>query len=322
MKQQKFLFVDIISSLALLVILIGNFIGLLYIMNGELLYSMLGSMFLVVCYYFVVQQLKKNKEVMVKNNFLHLSSVFWIGFLFLAVLSFIFMSHFINVEYNCKEQIVAEANQKIKLLDSISEVYKIRADDDIQNYEAQLEGILSKYKATKNNALRNKLELEPFLIESSVLNSPDFINVNDLSDAKIKPYRVRINYNKKDIDSTLTLNNKNYLSVFDNWKRLSVVATYNKLNEYVTANLKSTNSKIAELPLNKTEIKIIFNKNQLPLNSPSALSVIYTPNYLIPILFIILTHLFILIPFFTWNIKTYKTLNIIDPLEIENVREI
>ena len=62
MKQQKFLFVDIISSFFLLLILIGNFMGLLYITEGNLALSLLGSLVLVVCYYFAVEQLKKNKE--------------------------------------------------------------------------------------------------------------------------------------------------------------------------------------------------------------------------------------------------------------------
>jgi hypothetical protein len=291
-------------------------------MDGELLYSMLGSMFLVVCYFFVVQQLKKNKEVMVKNNFLHLSSIFWIGFFSLAALSFIFMSHFINVEYNCKQQIVSEANQKIKLIDSIADVYQIRAKKDIEIFDVQLDKALSDYKITKSNAIRNKLALEPFLIESSVLNSPDFININELSDAKIKPYLVKIENNNKDIDSTLSLNNKRFLSVFDNWNRLSLVGSYNKLNEYVDNNLKSINSKIAELPIDKTEIRLSFNRNQLPLNSPKALNAIYPPKYLYPVLFIILTHLFLLIPFFTERYRPTGKPKIDEMLELENVRVI
>ena len=100
------------------------------------------------------------------------------------------------------------------------------------------------------------------------------------------------------------------------------MATYAKLNQYVENNVKSINSKIAELPLNKTEIVVSFNKKQLPLNSPSKLNLEYKPNYLIPTIVIILTHLFILIPFFTWRIVDYVKSNDNDPLEIENVREI
>jgi hypothetical protein len=322
MKQQNFLFVDIISSIFLLIILIGNFMGLLYITDGNLVISMLGSMFLVVCYFFVVQLLKKNKELMYKKNFLHPSAIFWIFFLVLGFVSFNLMSHFINVEYNCKNEIKKEATTKIKLVDSIATIYKKRSREDIQNFEAELKSNLTNYKNSKSNTLRNKLRLAPFNVEPSVLNNPDYIDNNQVANAKVNPYQIKIDNNIKNIDKTISLNNKNYQSVFDNWKRLSIVATYAKLNQYVENNVKSINSKIAELPLNKTEIVVSFNKKQLPLNSPSKLNLEYKPNYLIPTIVIILTHLFILIPFFTWRIVDYVKSNDNDPLEIENVREI
>lgn len=322
MKQQNFLFVDIISSIFLLIILIGDFMGLLYITDGNLVISMLGSMFLVVCYFFVVQLLKKNKELMYKKNFLHPSAIFWIFFLVLGFVSFNLMSHFINVEYNCKNEIKKEATTKIKLVDSIATIYKKRSREDIQNFEAELKSNLTNYKNSKSNTLRNKLRLAPFNVEPSVLNNPDYIDNNQVANAKVNPYQIKIDNNIKNINKTISLNNKNYQSVFDNWKRLSIVATYAKLNQYVENNVKSINSKIAELPLNKTEIVVSFNKKQLPLNSPSKLNLEYKPNYLIPTIVIILTHLFILIPFFTWRIVDYVKSNDNDPLEIENVREI
>ncbi|MDI1317432.1 hypothetical protein [Flavobacterium sp.] len=322
MKQQNFLFVDIISSIFLLVILIGNFMGLLYITDGNLVISMLGSMFLVICYFFVVQFLKKNKELMIKKNFLHPSSLFWIFFLLLGFVSFNLMSHFINVEYNCKDQIKKEATYKIKLVDSIASIYKKRAHDDLQSFDSQLKNKLRDYKTTKSIKLREELVNGSYKVEVSILSNPDYINVNEVASAKVNPYDIKINKNIENIDKTISINNKNYQSVFDNWKRLSLVATYAKLNQYVEANVKSINSKIGELPLNKTEIKLVFDKKQLPLNSPTKLNIEYKPNYMIPTVFIILTHLFILIPFFTWRIVDYVKSNDMDPLAIENVREI
>ena len=146
MKQQNFLFVDIISSFFLLLILTGNFMGLLYITEGNIALSLLGSLVLVVCYYFAVEQLKQNKEAMYKNNFLHKSGVFWLFFLVLSYVSFNLMAHFINVEYNCKNQIKAEATAKLNLVDSLVIVYKRRANEDIQNFDAKLDSKLQTYK--------------------------------------------------------------------------------------------------------------------------------------------------------------------------------
>ena len=112
MKQQNFLFVEIVSSIFLLILLIGNFLGLLYITDGNIVISMLSSMFLVVCYFFAILFLKKNKEQMMKHKFLHSSLLFWFFFIILGAASFFLMSHFITIEYQCKQQVQNEAKQK------------------------------------------------------------------------------------------------------------------------------------------------------------------------------------------------------------------
>lgn len=306
MKQQNFLFVDLVSSIFLLVILIGNFMGLLYITDGNLVISILGSMFLVICYFFVVQLLKKNKEEMMKNNFLHGSILFWVFFLMLGFVSFSLMSHFINIEYNCKEQIKKEATEKIKLVDSLAAAYKKRSKEDVLNFEAQLKTKLTVFKNTKSNTLKNELIQDPYKVDAGILINPEFINVDQVASAKVTPYQIKIENNIKNIEKTISLNSKKYQGVFDNWKRLSLVATYAKLNQYVEENIALINTKIAELPLDKTPIKVSFNKNQIPLNSPSKLNQLYPPQIALPLIIILIIHLFILIPFLSHKVRGYK----------------
>jgi len=306
MKQQNFLFVDLVSSIFLLVILIGNFMGLLYITDGNLVISILGSMFLVICYFFVVQLLKKNKEEMMKNNFLHGSILFWVFFLMLGFVSFSLMSHFINIEYNCKEQIKKEATEKIKLVDSLAVAYKKRSKEDVLNFEAQLKTKLTVFKNTKSNTLKNELIQDPYKVDAGILINPEFINVDQVASAKVTPYQLKIENNIKNIEKTISLNSKKYQGVFDNWKRLSLVATYAKLNQYVEENIALINTKIAELPLDKTPIKVSFNKNQIPLNSPSKLNQLYPPQIALPLIIILIIHLFILIPFLSHKVRGYK----------------
>lgn len=305
MKQQNFLFVDIISSIFLLLLLIGNFLGLLYITEGNLVISFLGSMFLVICYYFVVLLLKSNKEVMVRKKFIHPSLLFWVFFLILSYASFNLMSHFINVEYNCKAKIIAEATHKIQLVDSLSIEYKNRANNDIQNFEAQLKTKLSSYKTSKSNLLKNQLITDPFRVDNTVLSNPAYIDVEQVANAKVTPYRLKIDKNNKNIQQTISLNSKKYQSVFDNWKRLSLMSTYSKLNQYVDESSKLINSKIKELPIDNTPITVSYNKRLLPLNNPAELNKLFPPDYTLPLIIIVILHLFILIPFFSFKVRGY-----------------
>lgn len=57
MKQENFLFVDVVSSIFLLILMMGNFMGLLYITSGNYAISLLISLFIVVCYYFIRNRL-------------------------------------------------------------------------------------------------------------------------------------------------------------------------------------------------------------------------------------------------------------------------
>lgn len=309
MKQQNFLFVDLVSSIFLLVILIGNFMGLLYITDGSVVISILASLFLVVCYFFVVQQLKKSKEEMFKKNFLDFSLLFWAFFLMLGFVSFALMSHFINVEYNCKEKIKSEATTKINLIDNLAVTYKKRSKEDILNFEAELKTKLTQYKATRSNPLRNELTSEPYKVETSVLNNPTYIDVNQVAAAKVSPYQLKIEKNNDNIGKTIGLNSKKFQSVFDNWKRLSLVVTYSKLNDYVEENIKMINSKIVELPIDKTLIEVSYNKKQLPLNNPIKLNKLFPPDIIVPLIIIIVIHLFILIPFLSHQVRGYKGSN-------------
>ena len=305
MKQQNFLFVDLVSSIFLLVILIGNFMGLLYISGGSIPYSALGSIFLVICYFFVVQLLKKNKELMMKKNFLHGSILFWVFFLMLGFVSFFLMTHFINVEYNCKDQIKKEATRKIKLVDSLAAEYKKRSKEDVLTFEAELRSKLITYNDTKNISIKEQLIHSPYNLTPGSLLDND-IDVENVANAKVVPYQSKIENNIKNIDTIIKLNSKMYQSVFDNWKRLSLVGTYSKLNLYVEDNLTLINSKIAELPLNKTPINVKFNNNQIPLNNPIELNKIYPLQIAIPLIVLIIIHLFILIPFLSHKVRDYK----------------
>jgi hypothetical protein len=216
------------------------------------------------------------------------------------------MSHFINIEYNCKDKIIAEATQKIKLVDSLSNTYKKRSKDDIQNFDAQLKTKLTAYKTTKNIILRNQLVREPFRVDNNVLSNPEFINVEAVANAKVNPYLLKINKNNENIQQTILLNSKKYQSVFDNWKRLSLMKTYTVLNNYVDQSSVLINSKIGELPLDKTPITISFNNQLLPLNNPSKLNKLFPPDYTLPLIIIVIVHLFILIPFFSYKVRGYK----------------
>jgi hypothetical protein len=194
MKQENFLFVDVVSSIFLLILMMGNFMGLLYITSGNYAISLLISLFIVVCYYFIIQVLKKNKEIMVNKKYATPASLFFIVFLVFGFVSFILMTHTLNIELNFKKKIQEEADQKIEKVKQLSEVYNTRANDDLLNYEGNLTQKLNAYKASKSNVIRNELSLEPYKIDEQILAAPAFIDATTLVDSKLQPYKLNPNH--------------------------------------------------------------------------------------------------------------------------------
>jgi hypothetical protein len=267
--KENYLFVDIVSALFLLVIFIGNVLGLLFIMNGNSFLSILISAFLAICYHFLIKLLVRNKEVMVKNSYLHYSSIFWVFFVVLGISSYILISHFINIEYNCKSQIRNEVNQKLTLVSSFSTAYGKRANSDLLNYKVELYG-------------EHPMEV---------------------ADAMYAPKDAVIKADIHNLDTTINAANAKFKAVFDNWERFSLMNNYDRLNEYIQNNLNTVNKKLAKLPKDKTPLpNVDYDTTQLPLNNPFKLNETFEPDATVPLATVLITHLFILIPFFSKKI--------------------
>jgi hypothetical protein len=310
MKQTNFLFVDIVSSLFLAFLLISNFLGLLYITDGSIAFSAIGGIVIVIFYYFLVGLLKQNKEDLYKKRFMHFSLVFVILFVAISMVSFILMSHFINIEYNCKNSIKESANKKLDLTDSLLTIYKIRSTIDLNDLDQNLKLKLTSYKTTPNdNILKSELEIEPYNVKRRILNNPSSIDVDMVTTAIMAPKRLKIEKNIENLDTNTRLNTVKLRRVFNNWDRMSLVSAYDKLNAYVINTKKSVDKLLGELAFDKSPTELVLDNSKLPLNNPSKLSKKFAPDYTIPIIFILITHFLILVPVFFHNIRRYKTPN-------------
>lgn len=306
MKQENFLFVDIVSSIFLLVLFMGNFLGLLYITDSNFMVSIIASLLVVVCYYFILQMLKRNKERMANKGYKDAGMLFFFFFFAFGIGSFFIITHLINIEKNVKVQLQAEAEQVIEKTKSASELYHSSAMDAMQTFEANFKTKLQAYKETRSNSLWNELSNEPYKLPESILKSPSStIDVTASSNAILQSYRVKIEANKKNIDSLQIQNIESITGTILRWDRFNVMTSYLKLNASIAATETYINARIKELPVQKEPIKIAHSGTHIPLDNPFQLAKQYKPNYFIPAIVVLIMHLFILIPFFTHKIRIY-----------------
>lgn len=303
--KEAFTFVNIVSILFQTILFVGNFLGLLYLFEGNIAFSIAGSLLLTILYFFLIQLLVDNKELMFRNKFKHATSLFWLFYLGLAIASGALLTHFINVEFNVKQEVQNSAYKKLAVVSKSVDKYDSLSNLIVLNYEADLKGKLDKYKIDGSQDQLDTLIESPYLINKKSLLNRANIDVDKMANAILNPIHLRRENNWKHLDSTIKTMNVEYESVFKNWKRLDLMQTYSNLNEYVDKSLQVINKMIGELPTPAPAITASYDKTDLPLSSPSALNKIYKPDYMVPFLVILIIHAFLLITFYYKQIRVY-----------------
>lgn len=305
----KTIFVNVVSTIFQIILFIGNFLGLLYILEGNVAFAFTGSILLTVLYIFLIQLLVEYKEIMYKNLITnrrpHFSLILWVFYFGLASMSAYLLAHFVNVEYNAKEYIQSTAKNKLDVVSNAIKIYDERSSSAMAEYTAEFRTELYNYKTTGNKSTFITLTNPPFSLDPSSIAVYEKIDINKMANAHLEPITSKIDSNKAHISQKINENNKEYEKVFRNWKRLEVVQTYKNLNDYVEQTTNTINTKIADLPLANDKISFSFNKDVLPLSNPKKLANYYPPNYLVPILVILIIHLFLILPFIFHTIRKY-----------------
>ena len=307
--DKKPTFVSILTFIFLVFIMLADFLGALYITDGNIALSIVISAIVVICYFYVIALLVSNKEAMVKNNYKHYSLLFWAFYLCLGLGSFYFMNHFFNVEINCKETVKKEALDRLQLLHTISDEYETRLNNDLNKLEINTNLKLNEFQNHPNNRrLRSELEGAPYFISSTTLSDPYNMNVFAISQVSLngvkEKYKTFTEMLTKNVNNTDSI----YRPVFDNWRRLSLMSGLNDVDAFLKQTKDSINVKLAELPFNKDTLSVNVHTELTPLNNPSKIKELHpNSNSLLSILIILVIHVFLLIPFFLQEIRVYNT---------------
>lgn len=306
MKQENFLFVDVVSSIFLLILLMGNFLSLLYITDANFALSLGISMLVVVFYYFILQLLKRDKERMANKGYKDPAMSYFFVFFVFGIGSFLLLTHLINIESNVKLQIQSEANEVVSEAEDASNTYAAIASDAMQTFESNFKRKLQAYKQTRSNILWDELSNEPYKLPETILKSPSStIDITESSNAILQAYRAKIAINKKNIDSLQVQQVVRSTAPILHWDRLNIMKSYRTMNRALEQAEVHINARIKDLPIDKEPIALAHQNESIPLDNPIRLAQLYQPNYFIPAVIILVTHLFILIPFFTYKIRIY-----------------
>ncbi|MEP6262019.1 MAG: hypothetical protein ABJ092_10610 [Gillisia sp.] len=243
--------------------------------------------------------------------------ILWIFFIVLSFGTFALTTHFLNVEFNSKAEIQKDAQKKLAVVDLALTDYKKRANTDLQNYEGELKNKLQDYKKSPNTDVKQELLGKPFSLSPTAIQYSYNINIDQVSNAAVSPLKTVTTKNIDNLDTNLKKGNKKYSDVFENWKRIQLMSKYSELNDHVNNSVAEVNANIQKLPFQNQPIAIPASNPILPINNPVELYNKFQPDLLLPSAVVLLTHAFILIPFFTEKVRKYG-----NSYTDHNVREI
>lgn len=255
--------------------------------------------------------------MMSKNKYMDRNIILWVFFIVLSFGTFTLTTHFLNVEFNSKAAIQKDAQEKLSVVDIALTDYKKRANKDMQDYEGKLKSNLQTYKYSPTSTGKNKLLDKPFSLSPTAIQYPIGINIDQVANAAVSPLKAVTKKNIETLEKNLNQENKKYIDVFENWQRTQLMSSYVELNDHVNNSVAEVNANIQKLPFQKQPLALQSENSILPINKPVELYNKFKPDLLLPSAVVLLTHAFILIPFFTEKVRKYGN-SYID----HNVREI
>jgi hypothetical protein len=287
-----------------LIILIGlilpfNFLGLNYILDGNLLISGVIVLLMGIFYILSLKFTKDHKYEIHKQKFLHFYSTLFIVLFVLFIVSWGLMAHFYNVNTNCKKEITAEVNTKLDLISQAALEYKTRSNADLQDYTINLRNSLNSYVNSPTPVLKNQLSSPPYNINTNILDNPSTINPIDLANSRAQALQLQISaFQKKSLDSSFKEKIEKKRKGFQNWNWFSIASSYKNINATIDASIKTINTHIQKLPIRNSPITYQLAKNDLELDKPFVLAKQYHLNILWPMVIMLFLHLLLLLDYY------------------------
>jgi len=298
----------ILQGIGVVATLIASFLGLMYILKGDVIISAVVSLVLVVIEFFLIEKFIKSKEEITKNRFSTLSVLLWSIYLILAVPISVFLLHALTVEIYAKPNVQSVANKKIDDLTKMVSAFNTAKEASFQSFSVDLTNKLTQYAYDKKSVLKDTLKEQPYKMSDEELGNLNKGNIIETVTFSIDARKMKL---VPVVDTVVKTNQKflkSYRNVFDKWSYFQINYAFYELDNLLKKNkeaLVNGYKKHIVFPM-ATAFEYTYTQEETNLTNPLVLFGIYKPYLLfIAVLFF---HLLILLPYLlTSTVGTYAT---------------
>lgn len=300
----------ILQGIGVVSTLVASIFGLMYILKGDIMISLVVSLVLVVIEFFLIEKFIKSKEEITKNRFSTLSVLLWSFYIILAIPLSIFLLHALNVEIYAKPNVQSVANKKIDDLSKMVSAFNTAKESSYQSFSVALSNELTKYAYDKSSAGKTILTGLPYKMSDEELSNLNRENIDQTVNSSIDARKMKL----APVMDSVEKRNKNFLKsykkVFDNWAYFQINYAFYELDNLLKKNkdaLLNGYKRNVVFP-GAVEFDYSYTQEETNLDKPLALFSAYKPYMLF--LAVLFFHFLILLPYFLTNtVGRYATPN-------------
>lgn len=294
----------ILQYIGLAFTLMVTFLGMLYILNGDLFFSSMTSIALVVLLYFIVEHLIDKKTQIKKTRFSSTHFTLWGFYIALAIPITFLLVHTLTVEILAKKDIQSLANTKMTALKEMKHSYKDQYEKYIETEIAtDLETNLLKIANNpRDYSARTLLNSEPYNLSDTTIDGINRSNYklhyNTIISAKTYLFESALD-SITIKDSLFTIN---YKSTFFHWSRLRLNTAFSELDKLLQDSYSFLSKKFSQYShIDGAKFDFALQTEEPLINKPLALWSKYNPFWMI--LMTLIFHLLILLPYFMTEVS-------------------
>ncbi|QQS27601.1 MAG: hypothetical protein IPM47_11970 [Sphingobacteriales bacterium] len=282
--------------LGLLLFIAMSYFGILYIFKGNDIVAFAIALLLTLALGGIVYYIAGAKKKEIDKGFTMTEGIGLFIYFGIALIGFIAMFHFMNVDFFLKDKIVSDGIAKVDVLSDMVNQYQLQVAKTKQDLLLEAQNHITNYNQNNNYPIKSELA-------KYGVNVNDFRNLNSNVENALNIREVAalaLLTQIQNLDSNKLLE---YKQVFTAWNRTQLRKTFDDLDKEALQRLERLQKAFKGPDTNVKWNAQSFNYPPLQpqsgsiISSPFELIEKYKPGWVLPILFALLIHFFILTPY-------------------------
>lgn len=284
----KILILYFFHGLGILVIFFGSLLGLAFITKDSLTLSIMGAVFITSLLAIIVYLMIQEKGIEENNGITLIEKVAYILYTTVTVISFFIVTHFINVNFILKSDIISSSKKKLQKNQDIFKEYKEQVKGTIDIIDTELRNAI-KIGGVERERVFSMNGVDPSKIYSYDKERRRILRINEERAMQdfVSMEQSFLNFKQKKIGE---LKNPNPFKLYR--AILEIDDEYDKTLTILESHFKASEENKA---WNKFSFEYqIFPRQVSLVENPLKLMKKYQPSIILPLVGILVVHLFIL----------------------------